>query len=384
MGKYQTSCSPNNNCRSKTEPVKPVANTRSPDNSSSSTPLLILVGLGIPFIFMVFVVYFYGIGEQPSLNPVQLATGEWAPYTGEDLPSYGVATAIVSEVMRDIGYEPHYQFMSWSVALNRVESSKTDDEIRGSFPFILNEKRKTRFYFSNAIMHYDITAFYNVLTNPNAATINSVEDLSDFEILNIDGYDYPESIRKHIADKAVTVPDIDAAIQLIANSDKQYIAIESVEVGNQLLEQRYPQLVSTISAAPLRVETPLYLLLSRNNPNNQTLKDDFNRSLKRLKHNAAFSGFQKGIKRKIDMERAIQLEPFGEQGVIHAYTDKGRGKSLILPRGSRAIVKEWDSRFFQETTDPKQSVESLVRVKLLNGPMKNREFFVDGRTVHLP
>lgn len=362
-----------------------MANTYSSDNSSSNTPLLILVGIGIPFIFMVFVVYFYGIGERPTLKPVQLSTGEWAPYTGEDLPSLGVATAIVSDVMRDIGYEPHYQFMSWPVALERAESSKTDDEIRGSFPYIATEERQRKYYISDPVMHYEITAFYNKHANPDAAAIESVADLSGHQIVKIAGYDYPKSIREHISSDTVSASDLDTAFRLIANNDNKYIVVESIEVGSQLLEQKHPRLVEKIQAAPLRKKTSLHLLFSKNNPNNRTLSDDFNRSLARLQKNPdAFKAFQNTIKRKIDMARSVQLEPFGEQDRILAYTDISKEKFIILPRGNRAIVKQWGSQFFLSSNDLEPTSADLVRVKLLNGPMKGHELYVDGRAIHLP
>ena len=354
-------------------------------SSASNTPLLLLVGLGIPFVFLVFVVYFFGLGAQSALKPVQLATGEWAPYTGEDIPSNGIATAIVSEVMRDLGYEPHYQFMSWPVAEERAAQSKTDDEIRGTFPYLKSDDRERRFYYTDPIMTYELTAFYNAHTNPQAAGIKTAEDLAAFPILQIAGYDYPAEIKRHLKPGAKVVRDLKAAFEAIAGSDESYIVIESVVVGNQLLEQKLPDLVPTISAAPYRAMAGLHLILSMKNPNNRTLRDDFNRSLTGLKQNAdAFKAFQQTVQQQIDLARAVQLEPYDKDGIVRAYINREKTKSILLPRGSRAIVKQWDPQYLQGLPVSKQSLQTLVRIQLLNGPMKNREFFVDGRAVNLP
>jgi len=364
-----------------------VANTTS-SNSPPNSPLLVLVSLGIPLILMVLVVYFYDIGEQPALKPVQLVTGEWAPYSGEDLPSNGAATAIVSAVMHDMGYEPRYQFISWGVAIDRIKSSKTDDEIRGGFPFYDNNERRKIFYYTDPVMTVQMGIFYNKTTNPEAATVKSVADLSRLNVLKIAGYDYPESIRQYLTgNPETTEPTIDAAFMRIANSAdaENIVFIESLEVGNQLLEEKYPELVSKISSAPLDEgkPTPLYFILSKNNPNNSTLMIDFNRGLQRLKNNGSFITLQKSVQRKIDMERSVQLVPVDGQGIVRAYTDASKQNSTILPNGSRAIVKQWDAQFFQESTQSNSPTNTLVRIKLLNGPMKNREFIVDGRAIKL-
>ena len=318
---------------------------------------------------------------------MQLATGEWSPYTGEELPANGVASAIVSDVLRDIGYETQYKFMSWGVALERAASSETDNEIRGSFPYIKTEDREKHFYYSDPIMNQELTAFYNAFTNPQGADINTAEHLGDFNLIQVDGYDYPGTIKKHIAPDAMRVSNIEAAFDAIANSDinSRLIVIEAVEVGNQTLEQKQPKLRLYLRAAPLRATVNLHLLLSKKNPNNRPLRDDFNRSLANFKKNKeAFKAFQQTIKHKIDMARAVQLEPYGDQSIVRAYTNIDKTKSILLPLGSRAIVKQWDSQFLQSSTTANTTTETMVRVKLLNGPLKNTEYFVDGKAVHLP
>ena len=41
---------------------------------------------------------------------VTLITGEWTPYTSEKLENYGFFTEIVSEVCKEMGVVPKYEF----------------------------------------------------------------------------------------------------------------------------------------------------------------------------------------------------------------------------------------------------------------------------------
>ncbi len=59
-------------------------------------------------------------------EPLSLATLEWAPYVGKDLPDRGFATEIVTEVLGRSGYGVDITFMPWVRVLRRVARGEAD------------------------------------------------------------------------------------------------------------------------------------------------------------------------------------------------------------------------------------------------------------------
>ncbi len=57
---------------------------------------------------------------------VSFATTEWEPYSGENLPGYGVGSAIIAEACSRVGIKPTFHFMPWKRAMNDVRIGKYD------------------------------------------------------------------------------------------------------------------------------------------------------------------------------------------------------------------------------------------------------------------
>lgn len=57
---------------------------------------------------------------------VSFATTEWEPYSGENLPGYGVGSAIIAEACSRVGIKPTFHFMPWKRAMDDVRIGKYD------------------------------------------------------------------------------------------------------------------------------------------------------------------------------------------------------------------------------------------------------------------
>jgi hypothetical protein len=59
---------------------------------------------------------------------------------------------------------------------------------------------------------------------------------------------------------------------------------------------------------------------------------------------------------------------------------------VLLPKGTKAIIKEWDASFlhFQHAKNMGDQ-KTFVKVKLLNGPLSSRDslYYVDGRSIQI-
>ncbi|KAA3658113.1 MAG: hypothetical protein DWQ10_11820, partial [Calditrichaeota bacterium] len=58
---------------------------------------------------------------------------------------------------------------------------------------------------------------------------------------------------------------------------------------------------------------------------------------------------------------------------------------ILLPKGSKAVVKKWDNAFLNYQVNRANPENTLVKIKLLNGPftLKDSLLYVDGRAIHL-
>ena len=85
------------------------------------------------------------------------------------------------------------------------------------------------------------------------------------------------------------------------------------------------------------------------------------------------------------MARAVLLEPFDKSNLIRAYKTKNKEQVILLPKGSKALVKQWNDQFLRYSSDIEKAEEILVKVKLINGPfpLKNNNLYVDSRTIRL-
>ncbi|WP_372875645.1 substrate-binding periplasmic protein [Pseudomonas sp.] len=83
-----------------------------------------------------------------AAQPIQLTTGEWPPFHGEQLPNQGVATRIVSEAFALEGIEVQWQFLPWARALQLAAQGQRN----GTAVWRRNPERERLFLFSEPIL----------------------------------------------------------------------------------------------------------------------------------------------------------------------------------------------------------------------------------------
>lgn len=345
-----------------------------------------MISLAVALLLLLYINYAFVMNPKVSDTPIKLATGEWAPYTGNELSEKGIVTALVTKIFNDLGYTPEYQIMSWPMAEHVASLGEKDSDIQGTFPYIENNQRKNKFYFSDTLLSLEFGLFYHIHNNPKGSDLNQIEDLKDHVILSIDGYAYPEGLKNYFDTINVHANNISAFQELLTNNDNA-IVIEAKEVGEHLLEQKLPHIAGFIRQAPLKLSLHVKLMLSKSNPNNLFLIEDFNEKLKEIKqHPESFIALINSVKRNIDRQRAVVLHPYQENGLIYCYRNKNDTKSVILPNGTEAIIKEWDPSFLNFHTLDMNEHKTFVKVKLLNGPMSFGDslYYVDGRSIQTP
>jgi polar amino acid transport system substrate-binding protein len=136
---------------------------------------------------------------------IRLATLDWPPYVGENLPQKGFTTAIVSEAFKRAGYEVKIDFLPWTRALQQADEGNYD----AVYPEYYSDERDKTFMFSEQFASGPL-GFYKRKADPISYT--KLEDLKTYRIGIVLGY--------------INTPEFDAASYLqkeTATSDEQNI-----------------------------------------------------------------------------------------------------------------------------------------------------------------
>lgn len=363
--------------------------------SSNATQAVIFVSIAITLALMILYVSVGETGPSSTSKTIKLSTAEWVPYTSELLPQHGVISAIVTRTLTDMGYQPEFYFMPWSAAEDAAASEESDLGIRASFPFSdprddpkKEDSRSSRFYFSDSLLEVKLGIFYHRRFNPDAATITRPDNLAAHTLIKIEGYEYPPELSPHFTAPAEwRRKDNNDAFDALLKSKEPVIVIEAIETGKLLLETRFADGMGDIGIAPLQVAREVRMMFAKRNPNNLSLMRDFNRSLARLRANTRrFENFVASVHNQIALARSVALVPLAGENLIIAYEDDARTRQILLPRGSKALIRQWPSDFLYFRVADNSPKKPLVRVELLNGPSSvgNKPVYVEGGSIVLP
>ena len=181
---------------------------------------MIMISLLLALLLVFVSIYLSVIQPVKTSKPIKIVSGEWAPFTGENLANNGIATLIVSSVLEQMGYVPSYEFIPWPLAQSRAESSQRNDNIRAIYPYIKTTEREKRFYFSEGIVNIAFGIFYNPENNPDGVNITSHQSLSKHQILAFEGYEYDAEIALHLPDQPCYLKDtVEGFERLIARKE---------------------------------------------------------------------------------------------------------------------------------------------------------------------
>jgi ABC-type amino acid transport substrate-binding protein len=342
--------------------------------------LLLAVSLILAIVVMVTVRR--GGGAAEPLDPILLATGDWAPYSGETLPSSGLASAVVAAVFQQMGHQPQFRFMPWARAEQAALAEQTNSGVRGAFPYAFTAERGASFYYSQPLLEIRLAVYHSRKRNPGAAQIKTAKDLAGHAIVPISGYRYPAEAERHLA-RMPPAEDNVAAFRLLLKSQEPLLIVEAARVGEELLRDALPAEADEIGIAELTFRSPIHLIASRRNPENKRLIRDFDEVLARMRRDGSLERLQGEVLAALDERRMVRLHPVQGAGHIEAFELSNATSSWLLPLGTKAVVERWSENFLSSTaTDARRW--KRVQVRVLNGPQRGRLLYVDERALVLP
>lgn len=211
---------------------------------------------------------------------VTLANGEWPPLLGEKLPHYGYASKIVSRAFALKGIQVKYKFFPWKRALEEARSGR----VAGTLLWTSNSDRQKDFLISQPVYRSKTVLFYH---RNHPIHWQQLSDLKGKYIGVTNGYSYGEAFNAQIKNRTFFAD--------LANTDEQNFAkllakridafpceeiIGMHMIRNDFNDEALQQI--NISSKPVH-EEPMYLLISRRDPNAVQLIQRFNAGLAQMK-----------------------------------------------------------------------------------------------------
>lgn len=370
-------------------------------------PLIIIrfmKSLLLVFVLLAFV-FLPAVPRSEVLKTIDVLTGEWKPYTSKDMKGYGLASEIVTRVLKRMGYRPNYTFLPFDRAYELALESDTNTGVRGTFPFWKwsfidrngNVRERTReMYFSNALTKTKtkLVIFYNFKqeTAIKLQRAQKIRDLSEFTLVATEGYAYPRKIIELL--KSERVEGEVTAFEKLFDTSAPYIVLAEERVGKQILNERFADKqneIKTISAKPLQFEKDIHFIASRRNPHNQMFINNFNENLEKLRAQgiihaleAQYFKYFEGTIVRLFEGTVVRLNvpetsliPTGRERLEDDFEYK-------LPRGTRAVVIEWGTEFLLNNKNLDTMRSKFTRVEIMNGPLKGKRLFIENKFIELP
>lgn len=310
-----------------------------------------------------------------------LITGEWKPYTGEDLANSGITAAIVEATVRRMGYKAEFIFSPWTNGLDKLELSETNTEARGAFPFLMNEERLSRFDFSEEpLLELQSSLFYMENERETISPNAKLEDLVNRPAIKISGYSYPEAYEK-LAQRNGSIPveNVVEAIRTLISSKESCVLYESTDVGLHIIRSHFAgrtQYLRSVILKEMEATNPVFMVWSRSNPNNLQLKQLFDKALRELKQSGDYDEIFRRISRELDRNWTFSITPRSPNASIVAESEWG---TFAVPSGTLVVVERWGPSYFPEKN--RETEDFQTHIRFANGPVAGTRAILDGQSV---
>lgn len=231
----------------------------------------------------------YSLGctaEAPKQQPqtLRIATGEFAPWTGKQLPDDGHVNHIIREAFAAQGVAVKFVYLPWKRAFEEARLGKFD----ATSYWYDNTERREAMLFSEPVV-VNRTVFFQ-RANTDAIHWKGFDDLSHYRMSATLGFTYTEDFYRAVDSQVINPIMVPSDIQNI-----KLLMADRVDLfATDEMSGFYMAAQLSIDPRKLKViEPPLsspkgYLLASKTHPNAQWLITTFNTGLQKLKASGAY------------------------------------------------------------------------------------------------
>lgn len=207
------------------------------------------------------------------------ATGEWRPYTSEDMEDLGDFTRLVSLVVAEMGYEAEFVFYPWPRCYDAVIKGR----VWAAFPYSYTEGRAQEVWYSDPMdVSRSLLFAYEPQGQERDVEFETLEDLAGYRVGGVHGYFYQEMFEQ----AGLEVDYVNSEIQGMEKLMHGRIDLFPVndKVGWDIISTNFPEEADNFHtlAKPLS-ENELMIIVSRAFPDSARLLEEFNAALQRCR-----------------------------------------------------------------------------------------------------
>lgn len=223
---------------------------------------------------------FAAFSEQSA--EVVISTGEYPPFISAHIEDNGLVGTIIREAFASQNIAVKYQFMPWKRAFLVSEQGKVD----ATAYWYESETRSKTHYYSKPIIQESVVWFhqYNIDFD-----WNTIEDLSRYQIVAIDGYTYKKEFWDYVKQKKLNIELVTSTQQavemmLMGRAD---VMLENLDVANYIIKKN--NYIKGLTHHPKAyINAHSHLLLNKENQRSQYLLALFNRGIRKIKDNKTY------------------------------------------------------------------------------------------------
>lgn len=217
-------------------------------------------------------------------EPLELVTGNnYLPFTDEDLPQGGMATAIVRAVYAEIGREITVDFLPWKRGYIQARRGT----YAGIFPYVRTEERAAEFHFSNPILEIEQRP---IVMADSDLTVSTPSDLAGTRYCLPKGYAPARTVARMTDAGKVTRRkplDMQQCFRMLQRGRVDFIPI-SVLLAQYTSNTLFGR-SDRVGLTDLVLETtPLHMIFPKGEPKSKDRLRRFNAGLRRVRQSGQY------------------------------------------------------------------------------------------------
>lgn len=230
---------------------------------------------------LVFLYAFLMLTATIDAAELNVATSEWIPYVGNDLPKQGMAIDIVNTALQRAGYQPVVSIKNWSRALEGTDVGYYDLIAAAWY----SKKRAQHFVFSKPYLqneikllkHVDSDFQYQSVMNLNGKLLGVIKD-----------YAYGEAVDN--AQGLLRVPGTHVLENILRVLNRQIdLTLDDERVLQYQIRHNMSSNKDKLVMLPKPISTNgLHIAVSKQNPRHQEIVQAFDKAIAGMKKDGSY------------------------------------------------------------------------------------------------
>ena len=206
---------------------------------------------------------------------IKIVTGEYPPYSSRHLPGGGITTQLILKVFEEMNIRVSVEYLPWKRGYELAERG----EYAATFPYLKLPEREQGFLYSEPILIWESRIYSK---KNSKVSFNSWHDLAGFrQCLPLGNASHSE-LDKMYQENLITRVEPVSCWQMILRGRADFI-LEDKEVAKSQLKLTLKENARDIQPVGKIVSIDKgFLIFSRNHPDHQNLKDEFDRTLSKM------------------------------------------------------------------------------------------------------